>query len=92
MKTLLLKPIDGGNITIKTLGKENHDKKFIYEYEFKIKTLTNNFSLFMKALDVPNISDSINRQCIDVAVKENSFLRDLELAEMMVEVQVKLIY
>ena len=35
----------------------------------------------MKALGVPNISDSINGQCIDVAVKENWFLRDLELAD-----------
>ena len=33
----------------------------------------------MEAL-VPNISDSINGECIDVVVKENSFLRDLELA------------
>ena len=81
MKTLSLKPIDGGNITIKTLGKINSDKKFIYEYEFKIKTLRNNFSLLMKALCVPNISDSINGQHIDVAVKQNSFLKDLELAD-----------
>ena len=80
MKTLSLKPVDEGYITIETLGKENSDKKFIYEYEFKIETLRNNFSLFMKALCVPNISDSINGQCIDVAMKENSFLRGLELA------------
>ena len=81
VKTLSLKPIDGGNITVKTLGKINSDKKFIYEYEFKIKTLRNNFSLLMKALCVPNISDSINGQHIDVAVKQNSFLKDLELAD-----------
>ena len=78
---LPLKPDDGGNITIKTLGKENSDKKFIEEYEFKIKTLRNNFSLFMKGFCVPNNSDSINGQCIDVAVQEDSFLRDLELAD-----------
>ena len=81
VKTLSLKPVDGRNITIKTLGNENSDKKFIYEYELKIKTLRHNFSLFMKALGLSNISDSINGQCIDVSVRENSFLRDLELVE-----------
>ena len=80
MKTFSLKLVDGGNIT-KTLGKENSDKKFIYKYEFKVKTLRNNFSLPVKALGVLNTSDSINGQCIDIAVKENSFLRDLELAD-----------
>ena len=65
----------------KFLHKENSDTKFIYEYEFKVKTLRNNFSLPMKALGVLNISDSMNGQFIDIAVKENSFLRDLELAD-----------
>ena len=36
VKTLSLKPIDGGNITIKTLGKINSDKKFTYKYEFNL--------------------------------------------------------
>ena len=81
VKTLSLKLVDEGNITIKKLGKENNDKKVICEYEFKIKILKNTFSLFMKTLGVPNISDSINVQCIDVAMKENLFLRDLELAD-----------
>ena len=65
VKTFLLEPVDGRNITIKTLVKKNIDKKFIYEFEFKIKTLRNNFSLFIKALCVPNISDSINGQSIE---------------------------
>ena len=30
VETLSLKPVDRGNITIKTLGKENSDKNFIY--------------------------------------------------------------
>ena len=81
VKTLSLKLVDEGNITIKKLGKENNDKKVICEYEFKIKILKNTFSLFMKTLGVPNISDSINVQCIDAAMKENLFLRDLELAD-----------
>ena len=65
VKTFLLEPVDGRNITIKILLKKNIDKKFIYEFEFKIKTLRNNFSLFIKALCVPNISDSINGQSIE---------------------------
>ena len=60
VETLSSKPVDGGNIKIKTLGKKNNDKKFIYKYKFKIKTLLNNFSLLMKALCVANISDLIN--------------------------------
>ena len=35
----------------------------------------------MKTLCVRNISDPINGQCIDVVVKENSSLRDLELVD-----------
>lgn len=79
VKTFLLEPVDGRNITIKTLVKKNIDKKFIYEFEFKIKTLRNNFSLFIKALCVPNSSDSINGQSIDVTV--NKVLRDLEFGD-----------
>ena len=48
VEALSLKEIDGGNISIITLG--NKDEKYIYVYEFKIKALKNNFSLSMKAL------------------------------------------
>ena len=91
VKTFLLEPVDGRNITIKTLVKKNIDKKFIYEFEFKIKTLRNNFSLFIKALCVPNSSDSINGQSIDVTVNKVHFW-EIWSSKMIMEVQVNLIY
>ena len=69
VKTLSLKPIDGGNITIKKLDKINSDKKFIYKYEFKVKTLRTSFSLLLKDFCVPNINDSTNGQHIDITLK-----------------------
>ena len=79
VKALSLKEIGGGNISINTLG--NKDEKYIYEYEFKIKTLKNNFSLLMKALCVPKISDSMNGRYIGIVITQNSFLKELDLAD-----------
>lgn len=63
VKTFSLEPVNGENITIKTLCEKNSGKTFIYDQEFKIKQLRNNFGLFMKALCVSNVNDSINGQC-----------------------------
>ena len=79
VEALSLKEIDGGNVSINTLG--NKDKKYIYEYEFKIKTLKNNFSLSMKALCVPKITDTMNGRYLDIAIQQNSFLKELDLAD-----------
>ena len=73
VEALSLKEIHGGNVSINTLG--NKDEKFIYEYEFKIKTLKNNFSLSMKALCVPKITDTMNGRYLDIAIQQNSFLK-----------------
>ena len=56
-------------------------KKYIYEYEFKIKTLKNNFSLSMKALCVPKITDTMNGRYLDIAIQQNSFLKEQDLAD-----------
>ena len=81
VEKLALKPISRQTVTVKTFGKENGQTLNVSEYEFCLKTLNNEMNVYVKALGVNSICDTISGQFVNLAKLQHPFLNQLKLAD-----------
>ena len=81
VKNLELNPIREVSMNIKAFGSNEGKDMLLKEYQIVLKPKNKSSSMYMKALAIPSICAPISGQNLKLAMEQNEFLNNLNLAD-----------